>query len=328
VFARELSPDDARDSDAFVGEAAGGHAAQTRAWASVATAGRRLVPFHFLARDAAGAVVGAALVLRPRVVGQLAGPVAIVERGPVVAQPQDLSRVIPALVRAAQKHGVVRVQVMPYWADAEADVATRALAASRMRDVQSLDGAHAATLRIDIANKSDDEILAGKDKKKLRYELKHAEKLGARVRRGGAGDMATLARLYGALMASQSKHGKPSVWFDVAAAHLLAEGRSNGALFTCDHDGETLSAVLVSRHAKIATFLMGASIPAQRPFSKMALPLVAAIRWARDEGSAIFDLGGVPMEGDADEKRASIAQFKFDFAKTRVKLVHEHARWL
>ena len=60
----------------------------------------------------------------------------------------------------------------------------------------------------------------------------------------------------------------------------------------------------------------------------MALPMMAAVRWARDEGCTTFDLGGIPMEGDTDEKRAQIAQFKFDFAKERVSLVRQHARWL
>jgi hypothetical protein len=59
----------------------------------------------------------------------------------------------------------------------------------------------------------------------------------------------------------------------------------------------------------------------------MALPMMEAVRWGRDNGCRVFDMGGIPMDGDTDEKRASIAQFKFDFAKTRVPLVRAHARW-
>jgi len=81
------------------------------------------------------------------------------------------------------------------------------------------------------------------------------------------------------------------------------------------------------RHANMAVYVAGASILEARPFSKTALPLVAAARWARDAGCDTFDLGGVPMQGDTDEKRIAIAQFKRDFAKTPVRLVHEHARW-
>jgi lipid II:glycine glycyltransferase (peptidoglycan interpeptide bridge formation enzyme) len=45
------------------------------------------------------------------------------------------------------------------------------------------------------------------------------------------------------------------------------------------------------------------------------------------EGCDAFDMGGIPMSGDTDEKRRSIAQFKLDFAKQPVSLVGEHARW-
>ena len=58
----------------------------------------------------------------------------------------------------------------------------------------------------------------------------------------------------------------------------------------------------------------------------MAPPMAAAARWARARGCTVFDLGGIPAEGDDDAKRASIAQFKLDFAKTPVVLTHEHAR--
>ncbi len=55
--------------------------------------------------------------------------------------------------------------------------------------------------------------------------------------------------------------------------------------------------------------------------------LVAAVAWAQRIGCD-FDLGGVPMTGDTDEKRLSIAQFKRDFSRERLDLIGEHARWL
>ena len=55
--------------------------------------------------------------------------------------------------------------------------------------------------------------------------------------------------------------------------------------------------------------------------------LAAAVEWARALGCD-FDLGGVPMDGDTDAKRLAIAQFKRDFARTRVELIGQHARWL
>ena len=320
-----LEDADARDYDAFVESAAGAHYTQTAAWAKVAVAGRPRVARFFLAREGER-VVGAAVVLRPRAVGPLLTPVAILERGPVCADPADLERVLRALVGAARRSGAARIAVMPYWADDDAARAEASLARAGFRDVQELDGAHASTLRLDIDGKDDGAILAGADRKKLRYELRTAERAGATVRRGDARDMATLVHLDAQLADSQGKTQRRKAWFEAVAAYLETDER-RGALFLCEHDGQPISAVLALRHARTAVYSSGASVLDARPFSKMALPLFAAVRWARDVGCSLFDLGGIPLEGDSDAKRVAIAQFKRDFSKSPVRLVREHARW-
>ena len=320
-----LDDRDARDYAAFVETAAGAHYTQTAAWAKIAVAGRPRVARFFLAR-VGDRVVGAAVVLRPRALGPLLTPVAIIERGPVCADPADLGPVLDALVRTARRKGVARLVVMPYWAGERAAEAEGALARAGFRDVQELDGAHASTLRLDLAGKDDAALLTGADRKKLRYELKNAERAGATVRRAPMTEMSTLARLDGQLADSQGKSQRKNAWFAAVAAYLTSD-ETRGALFVCEHEGVPVSAALALRHAKVAVYSAGASILEQRPFSKMAMPLVAAARWARDAGCDAFDLGGIPMEGDADPKRVAIAQFKRDFSKTPVRLVREHARW-
>src|SRR6185436_18008267 len=117
----------------------------------------------------------------------------------------------------ARARGVARLGVMPYWADARAEQAQAALREAGFKDVQRFDGAHAASLRLAIDGKRDDEILAGSDYKSLRYELKHAAKIGARVRRGSSSDIRTLENLYAELMKSQSKQTKPRAFYDAIA---------------------------------------------------------------------------------------------------------------
>ena len=325
TWRRQLGRSDASDYDRFVDEAAGGHASQTRAWAALTTATRPLAARYVVVRDPAR-IVGSALVLRPRALGPLVAPVARVERGPVCANVADLARVLQAIVATSRRHGVARLQVMPYWTDGEAADAEAALARTGFRSVQGVDGAHVATLRIDVGGKSDAEILAGKDRETLRRKLRQAEKAGAIVHRGERSDMRTLAKLHDNLMGSQSMEKKPTAWFDALWDHVAHDG-ARGAVFVCEHDGEAIAALFASRHGALATFVLGASTSTARTFSKMVLPMMAAIRWSRDVGCARFDMGGVPMDGDTDEKRAAIAQFKFDFAKARVRLVREHARW-
>jgi peptidoglycan pentaglycine glycine transferase (the first glycine) len=318
-----LSAHDAEDFDRFATEARGGHYTQTRRWADVAIAGRPLRARYFLARDG-GKVVGSGVLLQPRA-AFIGAPVLRLERGPVCDDPERVGEVARALCRAARLRGIGRVQVMPYWADGDVEPVERALRDVRFRSVQELDGAHACTLRLAIGGKKDADILAGGERRKLRSELKQAEQKGARVRVGGAADVATFARLHADLMGRQGKGTKPDAFYDRLAERVGADGPAS--LFLCEHEGEAVAAVLVVRHAKQTTFVMGASDASRRPFTKMAPALMAAIRAARDAGCEVFDLGGVPMPEDQDEKRVNIARFKFDFASTSVKLVGEHARW-
>ena len=323
ALAAHLSANDAEDFDRFAAEAKGGHYTQTRRWADMAIAGRPLRVRYFLARDA-GKVVGCGVLLQPHA-SFLGAPFLRLERGPVTDDPERVAEVSRALCRAARLRGIGRVQVMPYWAGDDVDPVERSLRAVRFRSIQELDSAHACTLRLTIGGKKDADILAGGERRKLRSELKQAEQKGARVRVGTADDVATFARLHADLMGRQGKGTKPAAFYERLAERVGPDGPA--ALYVCEHEGEAVASVLVVRHAKLTTFVMGASDASRRPFTKMAPALMAAIRGARDAGCEVFDLGGVPMPEDQDEKRANIARFKFDFASSPVRLVGEHARW-
>ena len=77
-----------------------------------------------------------------------------------------------------------------------------------------------------------------------------------------------------------------------------------------------VAGALTIRHGRLVTLYLAASARAPRKYSKMVTCLCAAIAWAERIGCD-FDLGGVPMTGDTDEKRLSIAQFKRDFSTSR-----------
>jgi hypothetical protein len=316
----ELTGPAAAEYDAFVLASPAGHAAQTRAWAGIARAGAHVKPgFALVRRD--GRLVGTALVLRPAV-ARVALPWAWVERGPVVADVASLGEVVRALRRALRRRGVARLRAMPYWANDDAPRAETALRAAGLHDVQAPDGPHACTLRLALGT---GELFAGKSKEQVRWRARQAEKAGAVARRGQERDWSTLRTLHAGLMQSQGKRDRPEAWCDAVRRFVSDDAR--GAFFACDHGGRTVAAAVVLRHGGLATYAWGASVPDKLPFSKAIPSLVAAIRWARDAGCHTFDLGGVPLEEDRNPKRAAIATFKYDFDKTRVRLVREHGGW-
>ncbi len=325
VWTRTLSVGDGCCFDAFVERAGGGHFAQTRPWASVARATRPCLVEHFITRRDRR-IVGTAPIVRPRVAGFIT-PLAIVERGPVVDQVTDLPLVLGALVRASHRRGIVRLQVMPYWAAANAAAATDALRACGFRSTQTPAGAHAATLRLELAEGATlAETLAGSEHSKLRYRLARARRLGAIVRFGTEADLPALAGLHRAMLAAQGHRGPTESYFSALFSAVLAD-RRRGALLLCEHGGEIISTVVVVRHGALATYLLGAGGGGRRPFGKALPALVRAIEWAQEQGCRTFDLGGVPLEDDRDPKRTAIAEFKSSVSKARTELVHEHARW-
>ncbi len=324
TWARTLRDDDARDYDAFVLASPAGHHAQTRAWADVARAGALVTPRFVLVRDQ-GNVVGAALVLRPRVAGVVL-PWAWIDRGPVVQNVEQIAPVTSAIVRSARLRGIARLEVMPYWARDAAVLAEHWLAGIGFRDVQKADGAHVCTLRIAVGGLSDEELFGGKSKEQVRWRAKQAQRAGARARRGANEDWGRLRELHGAMMHAQGKPESPRPWWNAVRRYVEHEGR--GSLHVCEYEGRVVSACVALRHGPLATYAWGASVGQRLPFSKAIPSLVAAIRWARDVGCTNFDLGGIPAETDTDSKRNAIATFKLDFDKRRVRLVRRHGRWL
>ncbi len=323
VLARELSEADATLYDAFVSNAAGGHYSQARAWGPVADAGKSVQSAYFLASDESGAI-GAARVQRVRL-GPFALPVAIVERGPIVKGPEILAQILPLLIAELRSRAVARISVMPYFADDQKKIAEEILRQLRFRDVQKPDGAHVRTLRIDLENKKTDELFAGGERESLRRKLREAEKAGVRVRRADASDVNILRELHDEMMVAQNKRKKSAAYLE-ALEHFVDKG-DRGALFVAEQDQKSIAALFVIACGSLATFVIGATTQRSLPFSKMASAMAEAIRWAHASGCHFFDLGGIPAQNDADPKRASIAQFKFDFSKTTTLLAHEHARW-
>ena len=339
IWRRCLPAGDARDYDAFVDGAPSGHFAQARHWAPLARAGRPYGSSYAIVRDATERVVGAAHILRAQIAG-LPLPYAVIERGPVVADPAMFGPVVSRLARAARWRGIARLAVMPYW-DLTSGAAVRTtLDGQGWRSVQKMSGAHAATLRLALggahagaaadedldASAALDAIFAGSEFRKLRQQYRYAERAGARARRGTAADLPRFVALYRDLMREQGLHAKSDAWFDALAALDFGANGSVGLFFT-EHENATVAGALTIRHGRLVTLYLSASSRAPRKFSKMVTCLVAAVAWAHRIGCD-FDLGGVPMTVDTDEKRLSIAQFKRDFSTARFDLIGEHARWL
>lgn len=323
LWSSELSEVDAEAYDRLVATAAGGHYSQTRAWAKVAAASRPCTPVYFLARRN-GEPVGAALVLRSHIGVPL--PIAKVERGPVCNDPADMEAVLRALLRQSHRHGIARLSVMPYWSGDPIAPVNAALQACGFSDVQTVTGSHVRTLRLDLATLGQGEAFAGSDFTKLRKELRRAERAGAVARRGSKADLAAYRNMLETRQKADGKACPPESHYRTLDEFFLS-GDERSALFIAEFEGEAVSAVFATVFGPRTYFVAGASSGRDLVFSKMVQPMAAAVVWAKQQGSAEFDFGGMPMAGDTDPKRNAIAMFKRSFSRNEIDLVHEHVRW-
>lgn len=324
TWTRALAPEDQRDFDAFVERAGAASYAQSRAFAELLTAGRAFTVRYFLARRGTQ-LVGAAQVLRAKLPGplNLPAPAVVIERGPVTANIHDLPVVLKALGRQLRRRGVFHAQIMPYWAGADVHAVEGLLAEAGYVLSQKPDGAHACTLRIALSGSQDP--LAGSALSKLRSMLRQCERANVQTRPGSAADVPKLRALHDQMMRAQNMGTKAPQYFDALAATLQS---GHAHLFVSEQDGALLAAAYITVFGGQATYVLGASGAQNVPFSKMAPAVAAAVRFAAAQELRVFDLGGVPIDGDEDPRRNSIALFKFHFAKERVPLVREHRRLL
>ena len=325
IWSSELSAADGDAYDRFVQTAGGGHYSQTRSWAKIATTARSFTPCYFLARRC-GHVVGAALILKAQLFRSLTLPFAMIERGPICDDPEDLPDVLSSLLGQARLHGVLRLSVMPYWAgDAKLRI-EQLLREQRFSDVQSYTGSHVRALRMDLTSLVADDPFAGRELTKLRKELRRSERAGASSRRGTEDDINKFREMLEQRLHGEGRRIPPEQYYEALKAHFLS-CETQRAMFVGQYAGDVVSAIFVTRHGPIAAYVAGASAARELSFSKMVQPMSSAVLWAKERGAESFDFGGMPMKGDTDPKRNSIALFKRNFSRTEVDLVHEHVRW-
>jgi lipid II:glycine glycyltransferase (peptidoglycan interpeptide bridge formation enzyme) len=304
-----LVGDDALAYDNFVTNATGTHYLQSSAWAPVALQ-PNIAQRYIIVREGKR-IIGAARLLR-RVRGVLRSPSATMERGPVVDDVRDLDHVLPAIAKAARWHGIDRLRIQPYLSGSDADAAVQIAARHGFVEQEDLAGPYTATVRVQLAGVSRDNIFAQREHAELRRDARKATAQGVTVRRGDNRDLRAFADMYEAMMVAQGGNDRSHQYFSAFAPMLETNA---AALFLGENRGDLDSAVLVIRHHRQTTFHLGASSATRRPYTKATLPMWRAVEWAHDVGDSYFDLGGVPPAHDDDPKRQNITRFKHTFAR-------------
>ncbi|MBI1879457.1 MAG: peptidoglycan bridge formation glycyltransferase FemA/FemB family protein [Chloroflexi bacterium] len=148
------------------------------------------------------------------------------------------------------------------------------------------------SLVIDLSG--DEAAILAAMKQKTRYNIRLAEKKGVIVRPGNAADVTVFHQL-ALVTAARDGFGVHSLDYYQAAYDLFAPDHC--ALLSAEFEGQPLAGLMAFSQGREAYYFYGASATRHRDLMAPYLLQWAAIRWAKNQGCACYDLWGIP---DAD----------------------------
>lgn len=291
-----------------------GHFLQTPAWARVKGCWKNEI---LLARDAQGDVTGEMSLLIRRL--PLFGNLLYCPRGPVCdpGDAETLAQLTAGCRELTRRYRALGVRLEPDVPEEDGAFVTimgelgwrRRPARDALDEIQP-----GSVFRLDLAGKTEEEIFSGFHKK-LRYNIRLAQRRGVEVTEGGREDlgefgalMEVTARRDGFLPRDEAYFKK--IWDDL--------GPERVSLLRARYDGRTLAAGLFVRCAGKTWYLYGASGDEDRNLMPCHLLQWEAIRRAISRGDRLYDLRGY-----LERENSGLYRFKSQFGAKIVHLVGE-----
>jgi len=162
-----------------------------------------------------------------------------------------------------------------------------------------------------------EEILA-QMKSKWRYNISLAEKKGVEVNSSG-----TLETFYNLLKETAQRDGILVHGFEYYKTLFDLCGKDI-RLYTANHEGDTLAAIVVLFRGKEATYLYGASSNNKRNLMAPYALQWKAMQDAKEMGCINYDLFGIPPNEDPDHPMAGLYRFKTGFGG---QIIHRPGSW-
>lgn len=275
--------------DAFVARSPLGHLLQSSLWGQFkARYGWEIQRAAITENDEI--VAGAQVLLRRTPLGGIA----YMPRGPVVdaEQPQWVSLLLRAVQARMKRQGAVFLKMEPNFPEA------RWLSELRFRPaaqwIQPL-----ASIIVDLT--PDLDAIAAAQKPKTRYNIGLAARRGVEVRSASKDELGSFYALLQLTAARDRFRIRPLRYYrdflDVAGQHAQ--------LFLASYQGETLAGMIVVCFGSEAIYLYGASSDSQRQLMPNHLLQWEAMKWAKAQECARYDLWGIPPEATGGEEEPS-----------------------
>lgn len=301
------------------------HVLQSWEWGQFKQATTGWQPTRLLfweSRSAAPAALASVLTRR-------AGPLAVmyVPKGPILdyTKPQLAAQIVHRLEQFAVSHRAIWLKIdpdvvagtgVPGEPDDESHRDGRAWA-----DLLDSRGWHFSgdqvqfrnTVKIDLTA-SEDALLAAMSQG-TRRKVRAAQKHGLTVRAATLDDLPTLYDLYQVTGQRDDFLIRPPDYYERAWRDFMQAGLAH-ALIAEDTDGTPLAHVILFHFGRTCWYFYGASSNQQREKMPNYLLQWEAMRWARAQGYATYDLWGAPDDFTETDRMWGVYQFKRGFRGT------------
>lgn len=173
------------------------------------------------------------------------------------------------------------------------------------------------TIKIDLT-KSEDELLAQMSQS-TRRKVRVAERDGVTVRGGTVDDLPVLYKLYQATGERDNFLVRPDWYYEQAWRKFMDAGLAHALI--AEFEGNPLAHVILFHFGRTCWYFYGASGNEERQRMPNYLLQWEAMRWAKAQGYAVYDLWGAPDVFDERDSMWGVYNFKRGFRGTVVRHV-------
>jgi lipid II:glycine glycyltransferase (peptidoglycan interpeptide bridge formation enzyme) len=304
------------------------HLLQTTEWGAFKQRTTGWIPDYLTFHDPAGKLVGAALTLTRRI-----GPFAVVyiPKGPMIDYADEAlcKRVLETLEGYARKRGAIWLKIdpdvvlgtgVPGAPDDHVDPTGTAIV-----ETLKARGWHYSADQVQFRNtitvdltRSEEDILAamGQGKRrKVRYGPKH----GVTVRAATLDDLPLLYKLYAETGQRDGFLTRPYDYYVDEWGTLFKAGLAHALI--AEAESTPLAHVILFHFGRTCWYFYGASVSDNELRKLMPTDLLQweAMRWAKSQSYAVYDMWGAPNEFSESDSMWGVYQFKRDFGGTVIR---------
>ena len=232
-----------------------------------------------------------------------------VPKGPVARQDMAAWReALAGLEERARASGALFIKIDPD-VDAESEFGKALMAELRARGwVFSAEQIQFRNTMLSDLTAGEDALLAGM-KQKTRYNVRLAARRGVRV--SASDDFETFYALYRETAARDRFLIRPKAYYLAVMSRMQTAGL--GQLLLADVEGEPVAGLFLFRFGPTAWYFYGASSGRHRKLMPTYLLQWEAMRWAMNQGCAVYDWWGAPNELSEDDPMWGVYRFKAGF---------------